>query len=59
MNRWEHEQVRVEVDELDKYLTTYGQAGWELVAVIRIPWTDNAPVRYRLFFKRRFEPGMR
>jgi hypothetical protein len=49
---WEHTQTRVDDDDLDKVISCHGDAGWELVAAIRIIPVNQDTVYYRLFFKR-------
>ncbi len=47
--QWSYLQKKTDADDLDEVLGFYGNQGWELVTVIRIP---SDPVYYRLFFKR-------
>jgi hypothetical protein len=55
MQTWEHRQLFVSFNEMEKVLQSFGQNGWELVSVID-ETTDprRRPDRrmYRLFFKR-------
>ncbi len=48
---WDHKQVKIDSDDLDKILTEFGANGWELVTACRIP-SERNPTYYRLFFKR-------
>jgi len=51
---FEYEAPKITSAELHETLNRYGYAGWELVAVVHLNSHD-----YRLFFKRRREPGLR
>ena len=53
---WEHESVLCLTEELYPVMKRYGEAGWEMVSAV---FVMNNMRGYRLFFKRRREPGMR
>lgn len=53
---WEHESVICLTDELHPVMKRYGDSGWELVSVV---FVMNNMRDYRLFFKRRRDPGLR
>jgi len=62
MQIWEHRQLDVPENEMEKVLQSFGQNGWELVSMIDEtvdPSRQTDYRMYRLFFKRAESTGRR
>jgi hypothetical protein len=56
---WKNHVEMVTFDKIQETLTRYGDAGFELVAAVPLVASNIRYGDYRLFFKKRAEPGLR